>query len=168
VTRTSDRSLEVAVQALLESWFPDKRPTSFEEWRDIAYKDATTTLAGLRDAGYRVLRKEEMAELHVLQGGERLWTHNTKDCDPVVPCCIHNPSKHHMVTWPMHWRDARAIMERICAHGVGHPDPDDAAYRAGRGDTDTVHGCDGCCAPPQLIPSQATGSASATQDAVSG
>lgn len=31
-------------------------------------------------------------------------------------------------------------MERICPHGVGHPDPD--CMYAKR---DTVHGCDGCC-----------------------
>lgn len=35
---------------------------------------------------------------------------------------------------------------RGCA--IHHPsDPDDAAYRATRGDTDTTHGCDGCCRP---------------------
>ena len=37
-------------------------------------------------------------------------------------------------------------MERVCKHGVGHPDPDDAAYndRTGNGFLN-VHGCDGCC-----------------------
>lgn len=35
-------------------------------------------------------------------------------------------------------------MERICPHGVGHPDPDDT-------NPDTVHGCDGCCAQVDLI-----------------
>lgn len=43
-------------------------------------------------------------------------------------------------------------MERTCPHGVGHPDPDDAAYRASQGDTDCTHGCDWCCSPPQLAP----------------
>ena len=61
------------------------------------------------------------------------------------PCCIHSPSAHHMAAWPQNWREDRRIMERVCEHGVGHPDPDDAAYRASRGDTDTVHGCCGCC-----------------------
>jgi hypothetical protein len=36
-------------------------------------------------------------------------------------------------------------MERICPCGVGHPDPDDAAYRLSQGDDDTTHGCCGCC-----------------------
>lgn len=51
-----------------------------------------------------------------------------------------------MREWPATWRDDRGIVERHCEHGIGHPDPDDAAYRATRGDVDTVHGCDGCCA----------------------
>ena len=56
-------------------------------------------------------------------------------------CCIHNPSPHHMHSWPQLWRDDRGIMERICPHGVGHPDPDDRT-------TGRVHGCDGCCIAP--------------------
>jgi hypothetical protein len=76
-------------------------------------------------------------------------------------CCIHNPSPHHMVTWPLNWRADRGIMERICPHGTGHPDPDCSAYRkrayearGPRFDEDGweidgwdsgVHGCEGCC-----------------------
>lgn len=62
-------------------------------------------------------------------------------------CAIHHPSGHHMRDWPTFWRDDRMVLERACTHGVGHMDPDDAAYRATRGDTDTTHGCDGCCRP---------------------
>lgn len=57
-------------------------------------------------------------------------------------CTIHNHSDHHMVDWPQNWRSDRGIMERMCVHGVGHPDPDDPNVIAG----DSVHGCDGCCA----------------------
>lgn len=61
-------------------------------------------------------------------------------------CTIHNPSTHAMNAWPMHWRPDRHMMERMCpTHNVGHPDPDDAAYRARQGDHDTVHNCCGCC-----------------------
>lgn len=60
-------------------------------------------------------------------------------------CCIHNPSDHPLADRPLLWRDDRRIMERVCEHGIGHPDPDDAAFRALMGDRDTVHGCDGCC-----------------------
>lgn len=71
-------------------------------------------------------------------------------------CTLHNPSDHHMKDWPMLWRDDRKIMERICPHGAGHPDPDEMAYQATLPDGDSgVHGChfaEGenrlCCEPP--------------------
>lgn len=66
-------------------------------------------------------------------------------------CCIHNPSDHHMQEWPLNWRGDRRIMERLCPHGVGHPDPDDAAFRRRVAKKHSAyfdqgaHGCDGCC-----------------------
>lgn len=69
----------------------------------------------------------------------RVLEHHSEDvCRP--PCQIHRPGEHHMVTWPLHWRDDRRIFERICGHDVGHPDPD-STFR----EVDGVHGCDGCC-----------------------
>jgi hypothetical protein len=61
-------------------------------------------------------------------------------------CVVHNPSKHHMRSWPLVWRDDKGVMERTCPHGVGHPDPDDAGFliRTGREHL-TIHGCDLCC-----------------------
>ena len=75
-----------------------------------------------------------------------LVTHDRDACQG-RGCPIHHPSDHHMRDWPTVWRDDRMVLERVCPHGVGHMDPDDAAYRATRGDTDTTHGCDGCCRP---------------------
>lgn len=72
--------------------------------------------------------------------------HSPQLCGTDRPCVIHRPSEHHMRGWPLNWRWDRGIFERICEHGIGHPDPDDAAYRHSVGDHDTVHGCDGCCA----------------------
>lgn len=65
-------------------------------------------------------------------------------------CVIHNPSDHAMRDFPTHWRSDRMLMERICPHGVGHPDPDDLAYQEARFPQRApgVHGCDGCCLPP--------------------
>lgn len=64
------------------------------------------------------------------------------------PCVIHNPTMHHMRSWPLHWRSDRGIFERICVHGVGHPDPDQAQYwRETNQECQGVHGCDGCCVP---------------------
>lgn len=53
-------------------------------------------------------------------------------------CTIHNRSLHHMRDFPQEFRWDRGIMERVCHHGVGHPDPDEI-------NPDTTHGCDGCC-----------------------
>lgn len=65
-------------------------------------------------------------------------------------CVVHNPSDHHMSGWDLHWRQDRCLMERICPHGVGHPDPDDVAYQSGRGVAGAgLHGCDGCCWTPE-------------------
>jgi len=62
-------------------------------------------------------------------------------------CVIHHPSDHHMKDWPTNWRTGGPFdikpphMERICPHGIGHPDPDEIV------DGIDVHGCDGCCSP---------------------
>ena len=68
------------------------------------------------------------------------------------PCVIHNPSEHRMREYPTQFRSDRnpPIMERICPHGVGHPDPDDLAWHAsqGRGSWIGIHGCCGCCTEP--------------------
>lgn len=64
-------------------------------------------------------------------------------------CWVHNPSEHHMVTWPINWRYDTRTAERLCPHGIGHPDPDDISYNARMGRDVTVHGCDGCCAKSQ-------------------
>lgn len=61
-------------------------------------------------------------------------------------CCIHNPSQHHMVAWPTLWRPDRSLMERVCTHGIGHPDPDHIAFLPkDKRRWESVHGCDGCC-----------------------
>lgn len=61
-------------------------------------------------------------------------------------CVIHNPTAHHMSEFPLHWRHDRGIFERICEHGIGHPDPDQFDYWIETGqESQGVHGCDGCC-----------------------
>lgn len=65
-------------------------------------------------------------------------------------CALHNRSDHKMRAFMQHWRDDRGLMERICTHGVGHPDPDQWDYlkqRYGKktASAEFVHGCDGCC-----------------------
>lgn len=77
-------------------------------------------------------------------GGVLVNVHPERLCEG-RPCCIHHPSDHALKDAPLNWRGDRRIMERICEHGVGHPDPDDGAYRASQGDEDMTHACDGCC-----------------------
>lgn len=63
-------------------------------------------------------------------------------------CVIHSPSQTGPLADALYnWREDRGIMERLCAHGVGHPDPDSADWLRLHGrDYENIHGCDGCCA----------------------
>ena len=70
--------------------------------------------------------------------------HRPNQCLNDSGCTIHTPSEHHMISWPQLWRDDRGIMERVCPHEIGHPDPDEIFLD----DFTTIHGCDGCCTPP--------------------
>ena len=73
-------------------------------------------------------------------------------------CAIHDhPSDHPLVTAPLFWRSDRGILERICTHGVGHPDRDSAMFLKSIGkDFENIHGCDGCCsgAPYSFLDSE--------------
>jgi len=87
-------------------------------------------------------------ELFITGTGQHIGVHDRCTCIK-DHCCIHNPSNHHMASWPLHWRSDRGVMERICPHGVGHPDPDDLAFHSGD-EYYGVHGCDGCCSVNNL------------------
>lgn len=80
----------------------------------------------------------------VLEDGTRLINVHRPTACAGRACVIHNPSRHHMSSWPMLWRNDRQIFERICPCGVGHPDPDQHDYLQQTGDGG-VHGCCGCC-----------------------
>jgi hypothetical protein len=77
--------------------------------------------------------------------------HDERGCEG-DHCVVHNPSPHPLSTWSLWWQQDRKMFERICQHGVGHPDPDQYAYWA-----ETlpplelrakfVHDCCGCCTP---------------------
>jgi hypothetical protein len=76
--------------------------------------------------------------------------HMPTDMCVKVGCCIHAPTLHRLIEFKQLWRSDVHLMERICPHGVGHPDPDHIDYvKATRGlqraATESVHGCDGCC-----------------------
>ena len=83
-------------------------------------------------------------EKATLVGGQVINAHPRNTCFGYW-CPVHYPSPHHMRDWDQHWRSDRGIMERICPHGVGHPDPDDMKQYD---KYESVHGCDGCCTRP--------------------
>lgn len=67
-------------------------------------------------------------------------------------CSVHNPSDHPLRDAQRSWRADKGMMERECAHGIGHPDPDDLAFKQAYMDPNRHkqyafgwHGCDGCC-----------------------
>jgi hypothetical protein len=72
--------------------------------------------------------------------------HGAAQCES-LGCAIHNhPSNHRLSEADLNWRDDRGILERICEHGVGHPDRDAALYLESIGaGYENIHGCDGCC-----------------------
>jgi hypothetical protein len=80
-----------------------------------------------------------------MHDGPPLVVHDPDTCAP-WPCCIHRPSDHVATTWPLNWVGPYGGMQRVCPHHVGHPDPDDVAYRE-RAGIPWVDGhlCDGCC-----------------------
>lgn len=66
-------------------------------------------------------------------------THTKSECEP--PCPIHAPSKHLMANFKQRWKKDGSSIERVCDHGLGHPDPDDKVYK----NKSVAHLCDGCC-----------------------
>lgn len=98
---------------------------------------------------FRLLDRVASREIWVGPDGSVLeGVHPASECAGRA-CCLHAPSDHLMKDWRLHWRDDRSLMERLCAHGIGHPDPDDLAYKdllkPGSSVAESIHGCDGCC-----------------------
>lgn len=52
---------------------------------------------------------------------------------------------------PQHFRSDNGLMERICEHGIGHPDFDSLPYFEERGIDMSVHGCCGVCCRYDLL-----------------
>ena len=93
---------------------------------------------------WRPTYRPDRGPLEVTQG---IIHHVAADCDD-RPCPFHRPSLHPMIEERMHLRES-GLIERLCKHGVGHPDPDSASYMeemmGHEPGTWGVHGCDGCC-----------------------
>lgn len=94
---------------------------------------------------------EEMSSLHDVWtdgNGAKWYVHKRNiGCD-IDGCAIHNPSYHPLSDAKQLIRtDKYMLIEDICKHGVGHPNPDSASFISKKiGYTSIwVHGCDGCC-----------------------
>lgn len=85
-----------------------------------------------------------MERVQLENSEEVIYTHPEFSCNGKF-CTIHKRSDHSMRSFPQHWRSDRSIMERICEHGIGHPDPDEYKLLGKDGQYEAVHGCDGCC-----------------------
>lgn len=104
---------------------------------------------------------EDIGDSITLVDGRTLKTHGKDQCSG-ESCCIHNPSVHPLADAPLDWRPERALIERVCDHGVHHPDPDDRAHWERKIGTDPVaeefldaraeHPCDGCCTGTYVQP----------------
>lgn len=100
---------------------------------------------------------ENIGDLIGMPDGRVLKTHGKDECSG-TPCVLHSPSDHPLKDAPLQWRSERAMMERVCEHGIAHPDPDDRAHWERRLGDDPAswefiearaqHSCDGCCVPP--------------------
>ena len=96
-----------------------------------------------------ILKKDDDGYFTRLGGGVTLrMVHDPADCAG-RGCAIHDrPSGHALRNAPLNWREDRGILERICSHGIGHPDEDSARYLESIGHgVQNVHGCChlGCC-----------------------
>lgn len=93
------------------------------------------------------IRVEETDEGYRIGGALVTNVHSRAQCAAHDAACVmHNPTEHHMSSWTQLWREDRKIVERMCGHGVGHPDPDQWPHwqRTNRM-YEQVHGCCGCC-----------------------
>lgn len=79
------------------------------------------------------------------EGIKLVGAHEPETCAGET-CVIHNQTDHSMRSFELTWRADRAIFERICPHGIGHPDPDQFEFWKKTDQmVEAVHGCDGCC-----------------------
>ena len=101
----------------------------------------------------QIIRAEASVSLtQYIKSGGRL--HSTEDCKRTRKaggpknCVIHRPSLHRL-TGSQQILRASGLIEDQCEHGIGHTNPDSAAFFNWLHGQQTygVHGCDGCCGP---------------------
>ena len=122
-------------------------PTKASDWNPAISADEGFKQAA--KAGADSVRKQMLENnpplWNPVDSSRLLTVHDPEKCAG-KPCCVHNPSDHHMKDWPQNYLDDTGVTERICPHGIGHPDPDQPWPKD---DYRWIHGCDGCCRPPK-------------------
>lgn len=78
------------------------------------------------------------------------WAAHTADMCSGLPCPVHAPSHHRMSSWPLvSPAGPTPVFERLCRHGVAHPDPDSIEQATTidptREGEHGLHTCCGCC-----------------------
>lgn len=89
------------------------------------------------------------AGITMVVNGALVDVHSPRLCEgQPFGCWVHSPLEWALSSAPVRWREDRGFAERICQHGIGHPDLQDSLYNwdVHRRDV-SVHGCDGCCYP---------------------
>lgn len=91
--------------------------------------------------------------LVALENGVLTNVHEQSECDGRDRwwgCWLHDPRPHSLDRAPVRWRSDRRIAERVCSHGVGHPDPQEIirCREVEQRDVET-HACCGCCGGPE-------------------
>lgn len=113
-------------------YYPETWSTN-DEYRMILERQAATWRERCNDLGGPGFPGEEQASPHSLK---RTWPPSDKQLDAVAQLLGADPGG-----WTKTIR-ASGLLEHVCEHGVGHPDPASAATL---GDGYSIHGCDGCC-----------------------
>lgn len=118
-------------------------------WRPVA-ECPTRGVAPDRPLGGRWLDGETIGLARFEDDyGQVLWRIHGRDNCKGKSCTVHRPSAHRLRGMKLLWRQEARIFERVCAHGVGHPDPDCYMIVDGAAVPAVdhhAHGCDGCCA----------------------
>jgi hypothetical protein len=93
------------------------------------------------------VRDFRAGELTIVSNGLLKGVHSPEVCvNQPWGCWVHAPKPHALAAAPICWRGDTGTAERVCRHGVGHPDPQDVAYWWKVHGRDVAgHGCDGCC-----------------------
>ena len=84
----------------------------------------------------------------VLEGGQVITNVHSEVLCEGRSCPVHSRTNHSMRVFPQNFREDTGVMERLCTHGIGHPDPDGFPYmEMTNNNWMKIHGCDGCCHP---------------------